>query len=80
MSENADAFERRAEGLDEKIGETRQEILDELKHQILTLKASVDNQIDDVLANLGEETSARKTNIAQTFDAVRRTLCAARRQ
>ena len=65
ISDHEESVNRRLEGLDEKVGETRQELLDELKHQILELKSSMERQIDDVIANLEQEMTSRKTSIEQ---------------
>ena len=54
---------RQAAGLDEKLSETRQEMLAELKHEVTTLRASLETQIEEVLANLETETASRATNI-----------------
>lgn len=65
LSDSEDSLNRGLEGLDEKVGEVRQTLLDEMKHQVLTLKSSVDDQLDDLLAKLDKETASRKTSIQQ---------------
>lgn len=65
LSNSEESLTTRLEGLDEKVGETRQELLDEMKHQVLTLKSSVESQLEDLLADLDQETASRKTSIQQ---------------
>ena len=65
IANNEERFDRRLEGLDGKVGETRQELLDELKHQIIELKSSIESQIDDAIANLEQEVTSRKASIKQ---------------
>ena len=65
ISGNEETFSRRLEGLDEKVGETRQELLDEFKHQIIELRSSIESQIDDAIASLEQEVTSRKASIDQ---------------
>ena len=65
LSDSEASLTHRLEELDEKVGETRQELLDEMKHQVLTLKSSVESQLEDLLADLDKETDSRKTSIQQ---------------
>lgn len=54
---------RRATGTDKKIAENQQAMLAELRHEITTLRSSLDVQLGDLLANLEQETASRVLNI-----------------
>lgn len=62
------ARDRQGATLDEKVAETDKDLRAEIKHQTLTLTANLEQQIEDVLLRLEQESTVRKqvTNTERT--------------
>lgn len=60
--------DRQGTTLDEKIADTNKDLRAEIKHQTLTLTANLEQQIEDVLRRLEQESTVRKqvTNVERT--------------